>query len=144
MDLTWSEGITKLLIGAFLYPSLYTWEEVSTVLASYNIFHGSPLIGGFLNRQEVLEEDSIPREIFISIMNGLMANTASLFHEWIFRNKDIIDKPLFSITLCKFDALCELICHAEVDPHEYPQSLPQPDQFASFEESSFGVKRALF
>ncbi|GLJ35006.1 hypothetical protein SUGI_0704370 [Cryptomeria japonica] len=47
MDLTQSQDYTKMVVGAFVHPTLVTWEELNLQLEKYDLFSGEVWWGGF-------------------------------------------------------------------------------------------------
>ncbi|XP_057817107.1 patatin-like protein 2 isoform X3 [Cryptomeria japonica] len=135
MDLTWSTDITKLFVRTFVHLDLFSWEDLAAKLENYNIFNGSLVIGGFLDRAELLE-DLASRSILISMVNALMGDAPYAFYDWLCLHKLIIGEPLFSSTLIQFNTILVLLTHAEVDPHGSPSFFHSPSDVVTSEESS--------
>lgn len=79
MDLSWSIKFTRFIVGSIVQPSFFAWEELNHQIANYNLLARDPWVGGFLDREEVLQ-DSLPRVVYISFMNGLVSDSSAPIH----------------------------------------------------------------
>ncbi|GLJ37121.1 hypothetical protein SUGI_0752730 [Cryptomeria japonica] len=134
MDLTQSQDYTKMVVGAFVHPTLFSWEELNLQLEKYDLFTREVWWGSLLNR-DLFVFYSVPRFVFLSFIYGLGYASPHTFLHWVQWLAFQIGEPLASIVMAKFRVVWQICDHALVDPHRYHSSFPTPMEAASSQES---------